>query len=118
MNPHFDILYCHVRRNAKKLDPGHWFFHTGQWAVCANAAKDKKGKWHVHVYWDRPGKELPEGRTFNSIEDVLKFVSDYFEQPVVKVKVSQMPRPEDDLCPAAARRRRERSLCCGRQPLC
>jgi hypothetical protein len=97
VKPRFDILYCHARRNAKKIAPGHWFFHTGQWAVCANTGKDEKGEWRVQVYWDRPGKESPEGKTFSSIEDVLKFVGDYFEQPVVKVNVRQMPRGEDDL---------------------
>jgi len=95
VNQKFEILYCHARANAKKIEPGHWFFHTGQWAVCANTDKDDQGKWWVQVYWDRDGKESPEGKTFDSIDDVIKFVSDYFEQPVVKVNVRQMSGPDD-----------------------
>ena len=41
-----------------------------------------------------PERRRPNARRFDSIEDVLKFVSDYFEQPVVKVKASQMRSPE------------------------
>ena len=64
----FDILYCHAPPTARKIEPGHWFFHTGQYAVCAAASKDADGRWHLQVYWDREGKERPEGRTFDSID--------------------------------------------------
>jgi hypothetical protein len=95
VKPPFDILYCHVRRNTKNLSAGHWFFHTGQFAVCAQAGRHDDGYWRVLVYWDRPGKESPEGKTFDSIDEVVKFVSAYFEQPVVKVKASQLPRADE-----------------------
>jgi hypothetical protein len=93
MNPRFEILYCHVRRNAKHFSPGHWFFDTGQWAACGHAGKDKAGKWHVHLC--DPGKYDPEHRTFDSINDVLKFVSDFFGRPVRKVTTRELPRAED-----------------------
>jgi hypothetical protein len=44
-----DILYCHATRQTRKIGAGHWFFHTGQWAHCAQAWKAKDGHWHVRI---------------------------------------------------------------------
>ena len=96
MKPKFEILYCHATpRNTRTLGYGHWFFHTGQGAVCAAADENDDGRWRVRVYWDSPGKESPEGRTFGSIDEVIAYVSDYFEDPVVKVRPRDFPQPDD-----------------------
>jgi hypothetical protein len=96
MNQKFDILYCHATaRNTRTLGHGHWFFHTGQLAICAAACEDDDGRWSVKVYWERAGKESPEGRPFGSIDEVISFVSDYFDDPVVKVRPRDFPKPDD-----------------------
>jgi hypothetical protein len=83
----WEILYCHVTRRNRTISPGHWFFHTGQWADCANACRTKDGKWHVEINFAPGGKQKPDNPlTFNSIEEVKRFVSEYFETPVTKVK--------------------------------
>jgi hypothetical protein len=89
------ILYCHATRRTRTVDPGHWFFHTGRWAQCAQAWKAKDGQWHVRVDYAPFGKDLPEEVAFPSIEEVKQFVAEYFEVPVITVKPSDMPAPED-----------------------
>ncbi len=39
------VLHCEVRSNSKDVEPGHWFFHTGQWAICAEAGRDRDKRW-------------------------------------------------------------------------
>jgi hypothetical protein len=90
-----EILYCHAKRQTPKVGPGHWFFHTGQWAYCGNAGKAKTGQWCVHIHFAPYGKPLPdEDKTFNSIDDAIKFMSEYFDRPVIKVRPSDFPGPE------------------------
>jgi hypothetical protein len=43
----------------------------------------------------RDKKPLDEAITFGSIEEVKRFVSEYFDSSVVERKPSEMPRPED-----------------------
>jgi hypothetical protein len=74
----------------------HWFFHTGQWALCAEAGKAKDGRWRVRIYFAPHGKKLPEDAVaFSSIDEVKTFVSDYFASSVVTVKPSGFPKPEN-----------------------
>jgi hypothetical protein len=90
------ILYCHATQQTPKVGPGHWFFHTGQWAQCAESWEDKDGRWRVRISFAPFGKELPaDAAAFGSIEEVQRFVSEYFETTVTKVKPSDMPDPED-----------------------
>jgi hypothetical protein len=90
-----EILYCHATRQTRKVGPGHWFFHTGQWAQCAEAWNAKDGHWHVRISFTPVSKKLPEDVAFGSIEEVQRFVSEYFGTRVIKVKPSDFPDPED-----------------------
>jgi|SRR6516225_1931170 hypothetical protein len=67
--PH-EILYCHATRQTRKVGAGHWFFHTGQWAQCAEAGKSKDGHWYVLINFAPFGKTLPpKDVPFGSIEE-------------------------------------------------
>jgi len=91
-----EILYCYAARQTRSVGRGHWFFHTGQWAVCASAGSTKAGEWHGTIYFAPFGKELPEhAMAFRSIEEVQRFVGEYFEVPVKRVKPGEFPRPDD-----------------------
>ena len=95
-NKTVEILYCHSTRQTLTVGPGHWFFHTGQWAHCASAGKMKDGEWYVQISFAPYGKQLPEGTAiFGSIEEVQKFVSEYFGVSVVKVKPTGFPTVEN-----------------------
>jgi hypothetical protein len=90
------ILYCHSARQTRTVGPGHWFFHTGQWAHCASARRTRDGKWYIGISFGPRGKcPHDETRAFPSIEEVKRFISEYFEMPVAEVKPSDFPRPED-----------------------
>lgn len=90
-----EILYCHVKSGATRLEPGHWFFHTGQYVQCAQAHSDKDGRWHLSIDLKVRGKPL-DGQSweFASIEDCKTYVADYFECPVREIKPSEFPRPD------------------------
>ena len=93
--PH-EILYCHATRQTRKVGAGHWFFHTGQWAQCAEAGKSKDGHWYVLINFAPFGKTLPpKDVPFGSIEEVQRFVAEYFGKKVVKVKPNDFPDPDD-----------------------
>jgi hypothetical protein len=90
------ILYCHSARQTRTVGPGHWFFHTGEWAHCASASRTGEGKWCIKIAFIPRGKSPPdETRAFSSIEEVKRFVSEYFEVLVSEVTPSEFPRPED-----------------------
>jgi hypothetical protein len=90
------ILYCHSARQTRTVGPGHWFFHTGQWAHCASASRTGDGKWYIRIAFIPLGKSpTDETRAFSSIEEVKRFISEYFEVPVALVSPSDFPRPED-----------------------
>ena len=91
-----DILYCHATRQTRTVGPGHWFFHTGQWAACGEAHRDRQGAWHVRLSFAPYGKKIPEGdSTFSSITEVQKFVGEFFGNRVVIVKPTEFPRPDE-----------------------
>ena len=90
------ILYCHAKRQTRTIGRGHWFFHTGQWAQCAEASRAADGRWQVRIYFAHYAKNLPEDAVnLGSIEEVQHFVSEYFEVSVVKVKSSDFPDPKN-----------------------
>lgn len=91
-----EILYVHAPRQTTTVGPGHWFFHTGQWAQCAEAGRSKDGRWRVVISFVPHGKERPdEGLSFASIEEVQRFVGDYFGCKVRKVSPRDLPRPDE-----------------------
>ncbi len=91
-----EVLYCHATRQTRTVSPGHWFFHTGQWAQCAEASRAGDGQWHVRICFAPYDKKLPEDSAiFSSIEEAQQFVSEYFDVPVVKVKPSDFPDPKN-----------------------
>lgn len=86
------IIYCEVRKNNKQLTPGHWFFHTGQWALCAEAIKSTNGKWEVIIHFSPYGKSLPEKNTHPSLKAAIDFIATYFDTQVVR---GALPKVDD-----------------------
>lgn len=88
------ILYCHAKRQTRTV--GHWFFHTGQWAQCAEASRAGGGQWHVRICFAPYDKKLPEDSAiFNSIEEAQQFVSKYFDVPITSYGASEIKDCED-----------------------
>jgi hypothetical protein len=91
-----EILYVHATRQTRTVGPGHWFFHVGQWAHCAGAGRSKDGRWSVHIALVPFGKQRPdEGLRFNSIDEVQRFVGEYYGCRVRKVRPRDMPAPDE-----------------------
>jgi hypothetical protein len=90
-----EILYCHAKRSTKKISAGHWFFHTGQWAQCAQASRSRDGIWSLHIDFQMRNKPLESTYLlFDSIDECKEFVSDYFGQAVRQVSSRELPGPE------------------------
>jgi hypothetical protein len=88
------ILFARVKNGHPNLEEGHWFFHEGQWAICASAHDYGTGDWRVQIYFEKFDKPLPETTfRFESLNQAKNFVSEYFEDPVVDCKPSQFPKP-------------------------
>ena len=90
------ILYCNATddpRQAGYIDPGHWFFDTGHWVVCASAYDCGDGTWGVDIMLDSGKPATPP--KLRSVDDCKAFVSQYFEAPVVDVEPSDFPAPDD-----------------------
>jgi hypothetical protein len=87
------ILYCHAKKDARKIGAGHWFFHTDRWVGCAEAVQESDGRWRVDIHYDI-GKPLPDNaRRFDSIDQLKAFVASYFEYPVEEVRPINFPDP-------------------------
>jgi hypothetical protein len=85
-----------VKKGHAYLDPGRWFFHTGQWVQCAEVGKMGAKDWQLTIglkVWNKP--LLSHERHFKSLDDAKKFVSDYYEEPVIDCDPDEFPRPED-----------------------
>lgn len=90
--PIAEILYCHVLRSNQKLESGHWFFHTGQWALCASAERNSDRYWRATVYWAPLGKDVPENiPPMRTISEVIAFTENFFGRPVRKVQTKGFP---------------------------
>jgi len=89
------ILFTSVRTSDPHLERGHWFFHEGQWALCASAHQNETGDWEIRVYFEKSNKPLPKRNLrFKSLEQAKNFVSKYFEDPVVDCSPSEFPEPD------------------------
>ena len=86
------IIYCEVRKNNKLLTPGHWFFHTGQWAICAEAIKSKNGKWDINIHFAPHGKSIPELNTLPTLRAAMEFIAVYFGKQVIR---GELPKEGD-----------------------
>lgn len=92
-----EIWYCHVKEgDSTGLETGHWFFDTGQWAVCASASEDADGRWSVDLYFEVAGKPSPTGLPeLKSIEAVQKFIAGYFGHAMKCVQPEDMPGADE-----------------------
>lgn len=80
-----EILYCRTTCRNQKFAAGHWFFHTGRWAVCAIAERTRNRLWAGNLLWAPLGNEVPdETPTMRSISGVVEFVETFFECSVRK----------------------------------
>ena len=78
------ILFASVKKGHACLDRGHWFFHEGEWTVCASAGNHEAGDWEVLIFFEKFNKPLGDKSfRFASLEQAKNFVSQYFEDPVV-----------------------------------
>jgi hypothetical protein len=90
------ILHCEVRNARQPLEPGHWFFHEGQWAVCAEAGRSGGRKWRLKVLFAAGNKGLPEAElVFPTLNAANAFLADYFEAEIARVRATDMPTPEE-----------------------
>lgn len=89
------ILFTSVKKDHAFLEQGHWFFHEGQWAICASAGQYDTGDWGLQVYFEKFDKPLPErSLRFESLAQAKDFVSKYFELLVIDCNPSEFPKPE------------------------
>jgi hypothetical protein len=90
------IYHCEVRSDTQGLERGHWFFHTGQWALCGEVGRCDDGLWRLQVYFEKAGKSLPSTiPSFTTLRESVRWLEDYFDASVQRVRASQMPRPDD-----------------------
>jgi hypothetical protein len=90
------ILHCEVRSKNQQLEPGHWFFDEGNWAVCAEAGKNDDGQWHLYIRISDAGKDDPPSpMSFATLREAKSFLGQYFNTSVVRVRASQMPSIDD-----------------------
>ena len=88
-----NILYCHAKDDTT-LTAGHWFYHLGQDAQCAQAYEENN-KWTLYIDFEKYNKPLSEDfYSFNSLDECKKFVSDYFECAVEEVNPEDFPKPD------------------------
>jgi hypothetical protein len=89
------ILYCHAATDTGAVSAGDWFFHTGQWAQCAQAWPTGDGGWDLCVDFEVADKPLPEREWhFASLEDCKAFVADYFEGCIEEIDPADFPGPD------------------------
>lgn len=91
-----EILYCHARAGSKRIAPGHWFFDLGAMQLCGETGKRADGSWYLAGV-TRLHNQKPHDETlrFGDEQEVLSYVADYFGRTVRRVRVREMPRPED-----------------------
>lgn len=91
-----EILYCHAEKDTAMVDAGDWFFHTGNWTLCAQASEAGDGRWTLDLHSQSWGKPLAQPKQqFSSIDELKAFLADYFEVPVVQVDCSDFPAPDE-----------------------
>ena len=90
-----EIYYCHAVQDTDRISAGYWFFHTGQWAQCAQAYPTRDGGWGLYVDFEVAGRPLSQrDRRFASLEDCKAFVADYFGGCVVDIDPAEFPEPD------------------------
>jgi hypothetical protein len=90
------IYHCEVRSHLQKLQRGHWFFHTGQGAVCGGAGRDGEGRWRLDIHVAKAGKRLPDRMpTFSTLKEAVDWLEEYFEADVRRIHPAHMPKPSD-----------------------
>jgi hypothetical protein len=89
------ILYTEVKLGHAFLEPGRWFFHEGQWALCGSVWKAGR-TWKLRIDFEKWNKPLPDNTLeFKSLGDAKKFLSEYFEDRVVDVEPDAFPSPDE-----------------------
>jgi hypothetical protein len=78
------IRFATVGQDHPYLDHGHWFFHEGEWVVCASAGQDETGKWAVQLLLKKHEACAPSiNLRFASLAEAKDHVARYFGLPVV-----------------------------------
>lgn len=84
-----EILHHEVRENNQELTPGHWFFHTGQWCICAQAYKKTNGLWVVEIQLPTKGKDF-ENAEFKTLNELKQYLSKYYATKIVRGKLPRV----------------------------
>ena len=92
MNVKSQIVHHEVRENQKGMETGHWFFHTGQWCICAQAYKDSEGNWCCELYLEQANKKF-KNSTYKTLKEIKSLIASYYEIDVVRGKLPKI----DDL---------------------
>ncbi len=86
-----EILHHEVRENNQELTPGHWFFHTEQWCMCAQAYKKKNGLWTAEIQLASKGKDFGNAE-FKTLTELKQQLSKYYARKIIRGK---LPRQLD-----------------------
>jgi hypothetical protein len=87
------ILYCHVPKSTDRVSQGHWFYLEGQGIQCAQVAQTNEG-WNLYIDAEIYGKPLPDLLQFKTIDECKKFVSGYFDEPILDIRPKDFPEPD------------------------
>ena len=89
------ISCCHAATDTGAVSAGDWFFHTGQWAQCAQAWPTGEGGWGLYVdleVWNEPLSQCEWH--FASLEGCKAFIADQFGGCVVDIDPADFPEPD------------------------
>jgi hypothetical protein len=81
-----EILHHEVRENNQGLTPGHWFFHTGQWCLCAQAYKTANGLWTAEIQLASKGKDFSKVE-FKTLTELKQQLSRYYGTDIIRGKL-------------------------------
>jgi hypothetical protein len=83
------ILHHEVRVNTRCMETGHWFFHTGQWCICAQAYKDSEGDWCTDFYLEQANKIFKNSKC-KTLKEIKSLIAAYYELEVVRGKLPKI----------------------------
>jgi len=81
-----EILHHEVRENNQLLTAGHWFFHTGQWCICAQAYKTVNGLWTAEIQLASKVKVFSHVE-FKTLTELKQQLSRYYGTDIIRGKL-------------------------------
>lgn len=90
-----EVLYTHVDEQDGLIGPGHWLFHTGQWAHCGTLYEKPDGSWILCDLTAQFDKEALKNLAFDTRIAALQYACDVFQVDVREVSSKEFPSPEE-----------------------